>query len=143
MTARLRIGSPLAFLPAFVLLANGLQAQYCSTPTTTGRYIFTCDGYLALGPSAPLGPAKLLGTVTADVNGTFIGSGTISTGGPTLTQGVQGTERLNSDCTGTITYATTLNGQPGPPLDITFIVSENGDRIDGLPTDPVRSCLVC
>lgn len=144
MTFKPRIGFLLTFLPAYLLSVNGLQAQFCSTQTTVGRYMVTCDGYLSFGPNAPLAPAKMLGTATADDNGTFIGSVTISTGGPTLTQGVKGTEQLKSDCTGNITYATTLNGQPGPPLDITFVVSEHGDRIDGLPTNPgtVLSCVL-
>jgi len=142
MTARLRIGSSLTFLPAFLLLANGLQAQYCSTITTAGRYVVACSGYLAPAPNAPLVPAKILGTAIADINGTFNGSATASIGGEILKQTVNGTEQLNRDCTGTITYAQTLNGQPGPPLDITFVVSENGDRIDGLVTDAgaVLSC---
>jgi len=90
-----------------------------------------------------LAPARILGTVTADDNGTFTGGGTISLGGPaTLMQALTGTERLNRDCTGTITYTQTINGQPAPPLDITFIVSEHGDRINGLPMVPgaVLSC---
>jgi hypothetical protein len=90
-----------------------------------------------------LAPARILGTATADDNGTFTGGGTISLGGPaTLTQALTGTERLNRDCTGTITYTQTINGQPAPPLDITFIVSEHGDRINGLPAVPgaVLSC---
>src|SRR5579864_8680893 len=118
MTCRSRTSSLLIFLSACLLSMNGVQAQFCSTQTTVGRYMVTCDGYLSLGPNAPLAPAKMLGTATADDNGTFIGSVTISTGGPTLTQTVKGTEQLKSDCTGTISYATTLNGQPGPPLDI-------------------------
>jgi len=63
-------------------------------------------------------------------------------GGPPLTQTVVGTENLNSDCTGTITYDQKINGQQGPPLDITFFVSDEGDRIDGLVVDPgtVFSC---
>ena len=142
MMARLRIGSPLTFLPAFLLLVNGLQAQYCFTTTTAGRYVVACSGYLSPAPSAPLVPAKILGTATADGEGNFSGSATASIGGGILKQTVKGTEQLNHDCTGTITYTQTLNGQPGPPLDITFVVSENGDRIDGLVTDAgaVLSC---
>lgn len=143
MTFRHKIGSLLTFLPACLLSVNGLRAQSCSTLTTVGRYLYTCDGYLSPSANAPLAPARILGTVTADDNGTFTGGGTISLGGPaTLTQGLIGTERLNRDCTGTITYTQTINGQPAPPLDITFIVSEHGDRIDGLPTVPgaVLSC---
>ena len=101
------------------------------------------DGYLSPGPNAPLLPAKLLGNVTADDGGTFTGSSTVMIGGgPPHTQTVTGTEQLNPDGTGTITYDQKIDNQQGPSLDITFIVSEKGDRIDGLATDPgtVFSC---
>jgi hypothetical protein len=131
------------FLPAFLLLTNGLHGQICSTPVTRGTYVVICSGYLSPSANAPLVPAKILGTATADDNGAFKGNTTVSLGGmAVLTQTVSGTEKLNPDCTGSITYAQTINGQPGPPLDITFVVSQHGDRIDGLATDPgtVLSC---
>ncbi len=139
MTSRPRMGFLFTF-PAFLLLANNLQAQSCSTHTTEGRYVFTCSGYLS--PAGTLLPTRILGTATADANGTFTGSGTASIGGTIVTQTVKGTEHLNRDCTGTITYAQDINGQPAGYLDITFVVFEHGNRIDGLITDPgaVLSC---
>lgn len=80
-------------------------------------------------------PAKTLAIATADNSGNFNGSGTVSVGGVTVTQTLTGTEQINSDCTGTITYSQTINGQPGPPINISFVVSEGGDQIDGLVTD--------
>ena len=119
-----------------VLTARSIQAQQCSTGTTAGRYLVRCDGYLTPGPGAPQVPAKTLATATAYRNGTFTGSGTVSLGGAIVTQTVSGTEQINPDCTGTITYSQTINSQPGPPINFTFVVSQNGDRIDGLVTDP-------
>jgi hypothetical protein len=90
-------------------------------------------------------PAKALGTATADYSGHFIGTTQLSVGGfAVVTQTVSGTEVLNSNGTGTITYATTIDGNPGPPLNISFVVSEHGDRLDGLSTDPgtVFSCVL-
>jgi hypothetical protein len=81
--------------------------------------------------------------VTVDENGTFKSiNGTISLGGVILNQTVVGTPVLNSDCTGTITYTQTINGQPAPPLNIAFVVSHGGDKIDGLSVDAgsVFSC---
>ncbi len=115
----------------------------CSAKTTVGRYVVICNGFLSPGPNAPLLPAKLLATTVSDDQGNINGSGTIMIGGgPKISQTVSGTEDLNSDCTGNITYQTTLNGRQGPPLNITFVVSEDGDRIDGLVVDPgtVFSC---
>lgn len=127
---------------ALLLTANGLIAQSCSTKTTVGRYVVTCDGFLTPGPNAPLVPAKILATATADNNGTFSGPGTISLGGTVIPMSVVGTEKINPDCTGTISYNLTLGGQQGPPLDITFVVSDGGSTINGLVTDQgaVFSC---
>jgi hypothetical protein len=119
-----------------LLIGTHLQAQQCTSRTTFGKYLVRCDGYLSLGPGAPQVPAKTLSTATADRNGHFTGSGTVSLGGAIVTQTVSGTAAVNPDCTGTITYAQTINGQPGPPIDITFVISEGGDKIDGLVTDP-------
>lgn len=117
-------------------LAPAVQAQQCSPRMTAGKYIVTCDGFLTPAPGAPMVPAKLLSVATSDRQGNITGSGTVSLGGTILTQTVTGTEQLNADCTGTVTYQTVLNGQPGPPLNITFVVSQNGDVLDGLVTDP-------
>ncbi len=149
MKSKLGIGILLFFVLALFLFAararsNGSpQDNHFTTGSTAGRYIVACNGYLSPGPNAPLFPAKLLGTVTADDGGTFTGSSTVMIGGgPPHTQTVTGTEQLNPDGTGTITYDQKIDNQQGPPLDITFIVSERGDRIDGLATDPgtVFSC---
>jgi len=149
MKSKLRISILIFFVPALFLFAaraksNGSpQDHRFTTRSTAGRYIVVCNGYLSPGPNAPLLPAKLLGSVTADDSGTFTGSSTVMIGGgPPHTQTVTGTERLNPDGTGAITYDQKIDNQQGPPLDITFIVSDNGNRIDGLATDPgtVFSC---
>jgi hypothetical protein len=129
-------------LTAVLFVTCLLQAQQCSTHTTEGKYLVICDGYLPPGPGAPAVPAKGLVVVTGDKNGNFTGGGKVNVGGFILDQTVTGTEQINSDCTGTITYTQTINGQPAPPLDIQFVVSERGDRIDGLVVDPgtVFSC---
>jgi hypothetical protein len=124
-----------------LLLASGtLHAQQCTTHTTAGKYLVRCDGFLTPGPNAPQVPAKTLAIATADRHGTFTGLGTASLGGLIVTQALTGTEQINSDCTGTITFSQTITTpqgtQPGPPINITFVVTENGNKIDGLVTDP-------
>jgi|SRR6267143_3809308 len=149
MKLQLGIGVLLVGVPALFLFSararstGSPQDHRFTTESTAGRYIVVCNGYLSPGPNAPLLPAKLLGTVTANSGGTFTGSSTVMIdGGPPHTQTVTGTEQLNPDGTGFISYDQKIDNQQGPPLDITFIVSEKGDRIDGLATDPgtVFSC---
>jgi hypothetical protein len=94
------------------------------------------EGYLSTGPNMPLVPAKLLSTVTADANGVYSGTGTITIGGQVFVEAVVGTQQLNSDCTGFISYKQTINGQPTPNINFIFVVSEHGNRIDGLSVDP-------
>ena len=45
---------------------------------------------------------------------------------------------------GTIVYAQTVGGEPTPSLEINYVVSGNGDAIDGLPTNTgtLLSCLL-
>jgi hypothetical protein len=129
-----------------LVLALALPAtaqEACTTRTTVGTYMYTCDGLISPAPGAPLLPAKGLGMVTSDRNGTFMGGATFNIGGAVIQQQLTGTENLNPDCTGTITYKQTINGTPVPnDLHITFIVSDKGDTIDGLITDTnaVLSC---
>ena len=132
----------LLFVLGLGLAASAANAQQCSPKTTAGKYLVVCDGYLPPAPGLPAVPAKELAIATADKNGTFNGNGTISVGGVILQQTVSGTEQLDPDCTGSITFQQTLNGQPAPPIDITFVVSQHGDRINGLVVDAgtVFSC---
>jgi hypothetical protein len=116
--------------------------EFCSTSTTAGKYLVVCDGYLTPGPNAPLTPAKVLSVGTSNFAGEVNATGTVNIGGQVVTQQVTGTEKVNPDCTGSITYSQTINGQRGPSISFTFVISENGNRLDGLSTDP-GSALSC
>lgn len=149
-----RLSSISALALASLFVAGSASGQPITTKTTAGTYSVICDGYLTFPnpfpptsnpPSLQFAPAKLLGTATGDMNGHFTGSSTLSVGGfAVVTQTVSGTETVNPDGTGTITYSTTIDGAPGPPLDISFVISEHGNRIDGLSTDPgtVFACVL-
>lgn len=143
-----------AFALASLFVTGSASGQAITTRTTAGTYSVICEGYLTFPnpfpptsnpPSVQFAPAKALGTATADTNGHFTGSTTLSVGGfAVVTQTVSGTETVNPDGTGTITYSTTIDGNPGPPLNISFVVSEHGNRIDGQSTDPgtVFACVL-
>src|SRR5258706_12666162 len=133
MKARLAIALSFFLLPALLLFVNNSSqananprphaAHGCSAKTTVGRYFVICNGFLSQGPNAPLLPAKLLGTLNADDNGTFTGASTaIIGGGPPPPQTVVGTENLKSDCNGTITYDQKNNGKQRPPPAIPFFL---------------------
>jgi hypothetical protein len=130
------IGFKIGFLAAGLCVAvcapEKLAAQHCSEATTVRRYIVICDDYLSPAPKAPLVPPRLLAMSTSNVAGQIKASGTLSLGGQILTQIVSDTEKVNSDCTATVTYIQTINGQPGPPIRFTSVVSAASGRIDGI-----------
>ena len=132
----------------FVLVissALGRAQDRCSNAGISGTWVVKCNGYLTPGPNAPTVPAALLGKATADKLGNWSGSGgTLSLGGAIVTQEVKsvGPAQTNPDCTGSITYSQSINGQPGPDIHFNYIVGKNGDLIDGIGADPgsVFSC---
>jgi hypothetical protein len=93
MKARLAIALSFFLLPALLLFVNNSSrananprphaAHGCSAKTTVGTYFVICNGFLSPGPNAQLLPAKLLGTLNADDNGTFTGASTVMIGGGT------------------------------------------------------------
>jgi len=155
MKNRLTEVAALGALLASLLVAGSVSAQDVTTRTTAGTYAVVCEGQLTFPtPTSPLIPAKQLGTATADGDGHFTGTTTNSFGGfAVFTETVSGTETVNPDGTGTITFTpSAIDGHPvpppgmgGPPLiDISFVVSEHGNRIDGIVTDPgtVFACVL-
>ena len=143
--AAIRLRTSLLVAGLLLLFATGSKlsaADSCSTSTTVGKYIVVCDGYLTPGPNAPLTPAKVLSVGSSNFAGEINATGTVNIGGVIVTQQVTGTEKVNSDCTGSVTYSQTINGQRAGSISFTFVVSENGNRIDGLATDP-GSALSC
>jgi hypothetical protein len=136
MTPKLRISLCLTLVAALSSVASHAWAQQCSTQTTKGRYVVVASGFLTPQGASSLVPAKLLATAAADQTGHFTGSGTLMVGGgPAVTQTVDGMEVINGNCTGSITYATKIDGQFVGYLDFHFVVSQHGNRIDGLATD--------
>jgi hypothetical protein len=136
-------GGLLLLVHGILFTANIAAEQQCSAKTTVGRYVVVCDGFLSLAPNGPLVPAKELATVTADADFTFKSTdGILTLGGAVLHGEVIGTGVLRPDCTGTITYSQTINGQAAPDIHFSFVVSKGGDVIDGISIDPgtVYSC---
>jgi hypothetical protein len=85
-------GFALLITQPLLLVAGPASGRQCSTKITEGRDLVICDGYLSPAPNAPLVPAKLVGTVVSDENGTFRSTDSrLSLGGTPLHQTVVGT----------------------------------------------------
>ena len=129
----IQIGIALSVLSIVMLSGHSAWAQQCSNKTTEGRYVIVGEGYVSLGPNAPLVPSKTLGIETVDANGVYTAILTNNAGGQVFVSELIGTQHLNADCTGFIHFK---SGQPGGDIDFTFVVSEHGNRIDGLSVSP-------
>lgn len=120
-------------------MADGSASGNCSALTTRGSWVYTCEGSL---PAPMQTPTRILGRCTASKSGLFTCAGTVNLGGQILSQGLQGQSATLPNCTGTVSYAQSLNGGYAGQLDISYVVSQSGDAIDGLPTNSggVLSC---
>jgi hypothetical protein len=139
-----RLATPLLALAGALLLADAAQAnRACNAETTKGRWMYTCEGTLPAPPTFELqANTRILGSCTATRAGVFTCEGTANLGGAILSQGLVGQAVTAASCRGTISYTQTINGGPAPHLDIVYVVNDDGDAINGLPTNSggVLSC---
>ena len=131
-----------SFVAAFLLSMPATAGPSCSNATIGGNYMFTCEGLLSPAPGAPLLPARSLGTCKSSKTGSITCEALVNVNGTILTQGLVGNAQTDADCTGDVSYQQTINGQPAGELNAHYTVRDNGDTINGLPTDAgqVLSC---
>ena len=60
---------------------------------------------------------------------------TVNLGGQIVSQELHGQAQNSADCTGVITYEQSLGGRPAGQLKINYIIFDQGDTIQGLPTN--------
>ena len=145
--SRHRILMIVAALAVLALAVPALAQMKCSNRMTRGTYGFTCTGMvIPQGATTPI-PIAQIGVVYGDGNGHWEGYDTASIAGTFLPQYVTSTGGVaavvNPDCSGTITYKvwsadpnTSNSAVPEGVLPINFVVVNNGNEIDGLPTNP-------
>lgn len=139
-----RIDVCVALLAGLGLSVFAKAQDACTASGIAGTYVVTCNGYISAAPNAPLLPATLLASANAAKNGQWSGTGTLSLGGSIVTQDVKsvGPAQVNPDCSGSITYSQTIDGQPAPDIHFNFIVGRESQKLNGISTDPgtVFSC---
>lgn len=128
---------------AISILAMGpaLYGQSCANYMLRGIHGVACSGWMSMAPGQPQVPFTALGTTVTDSSGAVTGTSMISIGGASFTQTVKGQATTNDDCTGTITYKQTINGQPVPDTKIFFVVYDSGKSIQGTSVDPGATIL--
>jgi hypothetical protein len=80
----------------------------CSLPTVAGNYGFTINGTLIL-PTGGV-PVAAIGRATFGANGGFSGTETRSLGGGVAEEMLEGTYKVNPDCTGSLTATVSESG---------------------------------
>ena len=105
-----------------------LAAPACTQRTTTGSWVFKCEGELPLGT-----PMRSLGSCEASGQAYWRCAGQVNSGGVILQQEVEGQAINHADCTGTIVYDQKINGQPAPQIEINYVILDHGSTLWGLP----------
>jgi hypothetical protein len=112
-------------------IADSGRAPSCTDGTILGAYGYRLDGSI---PNAPM--TAFAGTINhaldADLKGVMNGSDTAGFMGQFVPRGIQGTYKLNGDCTGTGRYKDTI----GNDINYTFTVVNGGREIYLQGTDP-------
>jgi hypothetical protein len=115
-----------------LMSANPVHAQNCSNATLHGRYAFTIHGAILVGPAA--------GSVNGIALSVFNGDGNMEQVDAVSHNGIvtqvwrpgTATYTVNPDCTGTMT----LTAVGSPPLDLAFVIGEQGKQIHTVVTNP-------
>lgn len=128
MKKSLLLMTPLYLVALPALAAPLPPPPTCTSQTTAGYWGYTCEGE-AYGQ-----PVRLLGTCTSSKAAYWDCAGTFNLGGLAFPQTLQGNAINEANCTGTIDY--TVNGDPANQLHINYVIFDQGDTIQGLPTNP-------
>ncbi len=114
--------------------------QACSNKSAKGTYGYTCNGFAA-NPfnNFAIEPFAGYGVVIGDGRGQWNGQGKVSFNGSihTWTHNTkkEAPATVNPDCTGSVTYAVTVDGYPIPDVHFEFVFVDDGREVDGFPVD--------
>ncbi len=119
--------------------SSALAAAPCTQQTTRGNWAYTCEGTL---PTPSPTSTRMLGTCNASKSAYWTCEGNVNLGGQIIPHSLQGQASNDASCTGFISYTHTLGGAPAGTLDITYVITNGGDELSGLPVNSggVLSC---
>jgi hypothetical protein len=129
---KLRIGLILVVVVLAASSAVQARARECTNSTIAGTYAFTVHGQIL----TPGGPVLVDGITKTTFDGdgelTQVSAVAINGNIPLVWSPSAGTYTVNSDCTGTMTLISTSQ----PPLHFAIVVSQSGNHIHTVVTDP-------
>ncbi len=105
----------------------------CSNTSLQGTFAFTSTGFIT-APAERAGPVGEVGTQTFDGKGGTTGSATLSANGNILQLTLTGTYTVNPDCTGKFNVQVAVLGGPVFPLEVFFVIADNGAEFHGIET---------
>lgn len=125
---------------ALVSTAHANAQRACSGKAAAGHYGYSCSG-VAPNPfdGFTIEPFAAYGVVTCDSKGQCHGYGKLSLNG-TIVPWTHDTRpdapsSVNPDCTGAVTYAVTVGGNPVPDAHFEFVIVDDGREIKGFSVD--------
>ncbi len=124
-------------LPAMKMAAtvHADEGAPCSLATVAGNYGFTITGTLILPTSGV--PVAAIGRATFGANGSFSGTETRSLGGSVAEETLEGTYKVNPDCTGTLTATVSESGTLVRTSGFAFVFDDNAREGRALQTSLV------
>lgn len=135
--------SLLLLLTVLVLASSAMAQEVCTPEMAKGTYAVTCSGWVSLNPAdptAPLVPFAEQGVVKNELaGGKLVSSARFneSLGGIQLVALYSSKDVVvNPDCTGSVTYAATANGQPMPDVHLEIVALDQGKEMRSFNTVP-------
>jgi hypothetical protein len=129
---KLRIGLILVVVALAASSAVQARARECTTSTIKGTYAFTVHGQIL----TPGGPVLINGVTKTTFDGdgelTQVSAVAINGNIPLVWSTSTGAYTVNADCTGTMTLISTSQ----PPLHFAIVVSQSGNHIHTVVTEP-------
>lgn len=107
------------------------RAPSCNNGTILGSYGYRLEGSIPGVPNL-VGGGLFTHALDSGFNGTLAGSDTYSFNGQIVPRTIQGTYKVNTDCSGTGRYTDSL----GNTINYTFVVVDGGTEIYVQGTDP-------
>ena len=111
-----------------------LKAREFKARDIKRNYGFSCSGAVVSSEVLPPGPFAQVGQVFCDGIDTCTGTAMASFAGLVLPAELTGIYTVNPNGTGFVTYDLTVGGQPAGQLPISFVITNDGRGIKGLPT---------
>jgi hypothetical protein len=129
------MNTKMTLLLATLLLAVAAfgESPKCNLRSAMGAYGYSCSGAYQGQPFAAYG------YVFGDGRGQWHGYGKVSLNGTILpwTHDTRPNNpaTVNPDCTGSVTYAVTIAGQPAPDSHFEYVIVDEGREVKGFPVD--------